>query len=249
MKKLIGAALAALALHTFAAQADTKAVEEALKQALPNTKPDSIVPSPMPGLYEVAIGPKLFYVSEDGRFLVQGSLVDIKSRKDLTEEKQAQARLNALQKVGTNNMIVFKPKIGAHLAYVFTDIDCGYCRKLHSEIDQYMKEGIEIRYLFFHRSGPATDSYYKAVSVWCAKDRNEAFTKAKKGDTPERKECDNPVDEHMALGNAMGANGTPMIVTEKGTILPGYVPAPQLSKILAQESGKTAEATAAGAKK
>jgi thiol:disulfide interchange protein DsbC len=238
MKKLIGAALGTLAFLSFAAQADTKAVEEALKQALPNVKPDSIAPSPMAGLYEVAVGPKLFYVSEDGRYLIQGSLIDIKERKDLTEDKQAEARLNSLKKVGTDNMIVFKPKIGKHVAYVFTDIDCGYCRKLHSEIDQYLKEGIEVRYLFFPRAGEGSDSYFKAVSVWCAKNRNDAFTKAKRGENVERKDCDNPVDEHLALANAMGANGTPMIVTEKGAILPGYVPAPQLSKILNQEGGQ-----------
>lgn len=240
MKKLIGAALGALAFVSFTAQADIKAVEEALKQALPNVKPDSIAPSPMAGLYEVAVGPKLFYVSEDGRYLIQGSLIDIKERKDLTEDKQAEARLNSLKKVGTDQMIVFKPKIGKHVAYVFTDIDCGYCRKLHSEIDQYQKEGIEIRYLFFPRAGEGSDSYFKAVSVWCAKDRNAAFTKAKKGENIERKECDNPVDEHMALGNAMGASGTPMIVTEKGSILPGYVPAPRLAKIFEQEGGTPA---------
>jgi thiol:disulfide interchange protein DsbC len=181
------------------------------------------------------VGPKLFYVSEDGRYLMQGSMIDIKERKDLTEAKLASARLGSLDKVGVDNMIVFKPKQAKHLAYVFTDIDCGYCRKLHSEIDQYQKEGIEIRYLFFPRAGVDSDSYHKAVSVWCAKDRNAALTKAKKGEVPERKECDNPVDEHMALGVAMGANGTPMIVTEKGDILPGYVPAAQLSKIMSQQ--------------
>lgn len=238
MKKLIGAAAGIFAFLSFAAQADTKAAEEALKQALPNVKPDSIAPSPLPGLYEVAVGPKLFYISEDGRYLIQGSLVDIKERKDLTEGKQADARLNSLKKVGTEKMIVFKPKMGQHVAYVFTDIDCGYCRKLHSEIDQYSKEGIEIRYLFFPRAGEGSDSWFKAVSVWCAKDRNGAFTKAKRGENVERKECENPVGEHYALGNAMGANGTPMIVTEAGSILPGYVPAQQLAKILNQESAK-----------
>ncbi len=217
------------------AQADAKAVEEALKQALPNIKPDSVQPSPLAGLYEVMVGPKMFYVSEDGRYLIQGSLIDIKARKDLTEAKVAEARLGSLDKVGLANMIVFKPKIAQHVVYVFTDIDCGYCRKLHSEIDQYSKEGIEIRYLFFPRSGPNTDSYYKAISVWCAKDRNAALTKAKKGENLERKECENPVDKHMQLASDFGANGTPMIITEKGDVLPGYVPAPQLSKILNQQ--------------
>jgi thiol:disulfide interchange protein DsbC len=239
MKKLFGAAVWGLAcLLSGAAQADTKAIEEALKQALPNVKPDSIQPSPLAGLFEVMVGPKLFYVSEDGRYVLQGSMIDIKERKDLTEAKMTQARLNSLKKVGTDKMVIFKPKQTKHVAYVFTDIDCGYCRKLHSEMDNYFKEGIEIRYLFFPRAGEGSDSYYKAVSVWCAKDRNDALTKAKKGENLERKECDNPVSEHMALGTAMGANGTPMIVTEKGDILPGYVPAAQLSKILSQDDKK-----------
>lgn len=232
MKTLIRAAISGLALLGGMAQADTKAVEDALKQALPTIKPDAINPSPIKGIYEVVVGARLFYVSEDGRYLMQGSMVDLKSREDLTEKKLSEARLGALQKLGTEQMIVFKPKILKHVAYVFTDIDCGYCRKLHSEIDQYLREGIEIRYLFFPRAGKDSDSYHKAVTVWCAKDRNAALTKAKNGENLARKQCDNPIDEHMALATAMGTNGTPMIVTEKGAILPGYVPAAQLTKVM-----------------
>ena len=232
MKTLIRAAISGLALLGGMAQADTKAVEDVLKQALPTIKPDAINPSPIKGIYEVVVGARLFYVSEDGRYLMQGSMVDLKSREDLTEKKLSEARLGALQKLGTEQMIVFKPKILKHIAYVFTDIDCGYCRKLHSEIDQYLREGIEIRYLFFPRAGKDSDSYHKAVTVWCAKDRNAALTKAKNGENLARKHCDNPIDEHMALATAMGTNGTPMIVTEKGAILPGYVPAAQLTKVM-----------------
>jgi thiol:disulfide interchange protein DsbC len=232
MKTLIRAAISGLALLGGMAQADTKAVGDALKQALPTIKPDAINPSPIKGIYEVVVGARLFYVSEDGRYLIQGSMVDLKSREDLTEKKLSEARLGALQKLGTEQMIVFKPKILKHVAYVFTDIDCGYCRKLHSEIDQYLREGIEIRYLFFPRAGKDSDSYHKAVTVWCAKDRNAALTKAKNGENLARKQCDNPIDEHMALATAMGTNGTPMIVTEKGAILPGYVPAAQLTKVM-----------------
>lgn len=235
MKKMTLAAIAGLALFGTQAEADTKTVEAALKQALPTIKPDAISESPLKGLYEVVVGARLFYVSEDGRYLMQGSMIDLKSREDLTEKKLADARLGALKKLGTDKMIVFKPKILRHVAYVFTDIDCGYCRKLHSEMDQYLKEGIEIRYLFFPRAGKDSDSYYKAVTVWCAKDRNEALTRAKNGENLARKTCDNPVDEHMELASAMGANGTPMIVTEKGGILPGYVPAPQLTKMMEEK--------------
>lgn len=239
MKTYWGVAILGMAVLFFGpAYADNKAIEQALKEALPGVKPDSITPSAMSGLYEVVVGPKLFYVSDDGRYLFQGSMIDVKAREDLTEGKLAGARIGALKKVGADNMIVFKPKSPKHLVYVFTDIDCGYCRKLHSEIDQYLKEGIEIRYLFFPRAGEGSDSYKKAVSVWCADDRNTALTKAKRGDAVESRECDNPVSRHLTLGTQMGAAGTPMLVTEKGNILPGYVPASQLAKILAQESGQ-----------
>lgn len=225
-------------VSSFASAADTKAIEAALQKVLPSLKPDSIQPSPIPGLYEVTVGPKLFYMTEDGHYLIQGALVDVDAREDLTEKKQAGARLAALDKIGPQRMVVFKPKTSQHVAYVFTDIDCGYCRKLHSEIDEYLKRGIEIRYLFFPRAGEDSESYDKAVSVWCAKDRNAALTKSKKGETVEKKTCENPVKEHMRLATAMGAGGTPMIVTEKGTILPGYVPAQQLSQMMSEEKPK-----------
>jgi thiol:disulfide interchange protein DsbC len=235
MKNIVFAALAACGLFSSVTEADPKAVEDALKVALPTIKPDAITESAIKGVYEVVVGARLFYVSEDGRYLMQGSMVDLKSREDLTEKKLAGARLEALKKIGTDKMIVFKPKATQHVIYVFTDIDCGYCRKLHSEIDQYLKLGIEVRYLFFPRAGKDSDSYFKAVTVWCAKDRNAALTKAKSGENLARKQCDNPIDEHMALAEAMGANGTPMIVTEKGVIMPGYVPAEQLLKMLEEK--------------
>ena len=223
-----------------AAEGDTsanKAIEDSIKLIIPGSKADSIKPTKVPGLYEVMVGAKLFYMSEDGNYLVQGTLYDIKAKQDLTESRLADARVSSLSKVSTDKTINFKPKTKKHLIYVFTDIDCGYCRKLHSEIDQYLNEGIEIRYLFFPRAGEGSDSWQKAVSVWCAKDRNTALTKAKKGETIETKQCENPVKEHYSLGEALGASGTPMIVTETGHVLPGYVAASQLSKMLAQGGG------------
>lgn len=240
MKKISRLVTGLLALAAFAVHADTAQVQEALKKNLPSIKADSINPSPIKGVYEVIVGARLFYVSEDGRYLMQGSMVDLVSREDVTEKKLTTVRLDAINKIGAQNMIVFKPKIQKHVAYVFTDIDCGYCRKLHSEMEQYLKEGIEIRYMFFPRAGEDSDSYRKAVTVWCAKDRNAALTRAKNGENLANKDCKNPVKDHMALALALGANGTPMIVTDKGVVLPGYVPAAQLSKEMedkpAQES-------------
>lgn len=239
MKKLLVLCLAGLTAVSATAEENTvatKAIESSLKQALPGVTPDTIKPTPIAGLYEVVVGPKLFYVSADGNYLIQGAMIDVKAKADLTEPRLALARVDSLSKVGDGKMISFKPKAAKHHVYVFTDIDCGYCRKLHSEIDQYGKAGIEIRYLFFPRAGEGSESWNKAISVWCAKDRNGALTKAKKGENVETKQCDNPVSEHYALGNAIGAQGTPMIVTEKGNVLPGYVAAGQLSKILEHEA-------------
>ena len=217
------------------AQADEASIRKALGLSMPTLKLDSIKPAEVKGLYEVTVGANILYVSEDGKYLLQGHLIDIAARKDLTEEKLANTRKLAIEQVGEDQSIIFKPEESKYKVAVFTDIDCGYCRKLHSEMDQYLAEGITIQYLFYPRAGKGSDSYNKAVSVWCADDKNAALTAAKQGKTPDAKTCDNPVDEHMRLGAEFDARGTPMIVTEKGNIFPGYIPAKQLAKALAAE--------------
>ena len=238
MRKVIQIAalsLFGLTLTLHAANADEAAVRQAMTKSMPSVKIDSVKPSEVKGLYEVIVGANIFYVSEDGKYLLQGRLVDVAARKDLTEEKLSGTRKLAIEKIGQENMIVFKPKIKKYTVSVFTDIDCGYCRKLHSEIDQYLAEGITIQYLFFPRAGKNSDSYNKAVSVWCADDRNAALTAAKKDQKVPAKTCDNPVDEHMQLGEYFDVKGTPMIVTEKGNVYPGYLPAKQLVEVLESE--------------
>jgi thiol:disulfide interchange protein DsbC len=239
MKKIITIiAVSLLGLTWSVAQADEEAIKQALTKSMPSIKIGSIKTTEITGLYEVTVGGNIFYVSGDGKYLLQGHLVDVAARKDLTEEKLSSARKQAIANIGVDKMIVFKPKISKYTVTIFTDIDCGYCRKLHSEIDQYLAEGITIQYLFFPRAGKGSDSYHKAVSVWCADDRKAALTAAKKGETPPAKTCDNPVDEHMQLGEDFEVKGTPMMVTEKGNIFPGYLPAKQLAEALADEQGK-----------
>jgi len=229
------AVLSLLGLTLPAANADENAIRESMAKSMPTVKIDSVKPSVVKGFYEVIVGTNIFYVSDDGKYLLQGRLVDVAARKDLTEEKLSGTRKQAIEKIGQENMIVFKPKIGKYTVTVFTDIDCGYCRKLHSEIDQYLAQGITIQYLFFPRAGKDSDSYNKAVSVWCADDRNAALTAAKKDQKVPAKTCDNPVDKHMQLGADFDVKGTPMIVTEKGNIYPGYLPAKQLVEVLESE--------------
>ena len=231
---IIIAALSSVVLASVA-QADEASIRKALGLSMPTLKLDSIKPAEVKGLYEVTVGANILYVSEDGKYLLQGHLIDIAARKDLTEGKLANIRKLAIDQVGEDQSIIFKPEDSKYKVAVFTDIDCGYCRKLHAEMDQYLAEGITIQYLFYPRAGKGSDSYNKAVSVWCADDKNAALTAAKQGKTPDAKTCDNPVDEHMRLGAEFDARGTPMIVTEKGNIFPGYIPAKQLAKALAAE--------------
>jgi len=236
MKRVIKiGALSLIGLTLSVAHADEDAIRQALTKSMPSVKIGSVKPSEINGLYEVTMGGNIFYVSGDGKYLVQGHLVDVAARVDLTEEKLSGVRKQAIEKLGLDKMIVFKPKESKYTVSIFTDIDCGYCRKLHSEIDQYMAQGITIQYMFFPRAGKGSDSYNKAVSVWCAADRKAALTEAKKGDTPPAKTCTNPVDEHMQLAEEFEVKGTPMMVTEKGNIFPGYLPAKQLAEALADE--------------
>ncbi|MEQ1638334.1 MAG: DsbC family protein [Methylococcales bacterium] len=220
-------------LNTAIAQADEAAIKKALAISMPSAKLDSVKVSEIKGLYEVVIGSTIFYVSEDGKYLVQGRLVDIAAKKDLTEQKLVTIRQSVLAKLNKDETIDFNAPIHKHTVYVFTDIDCGYCRKLHSEIDQYLAEGISVRYLFFPRAGKGSGSYDKAVSVWCAKDRNKALTLAKQDKPIEAKTCPNPIDKHMQLAEEFEVRGTPMIVTDKGTVFPGYIPAKHLAETLA----------------
>ncbi|WP_022947203.1 DsbC family protein [Methylohalobius crimeensis] len=230
MTKFLFPLLLGVGLNVQAAEPDQ--LRQALEQHLPGATIDSIQKSEIPGLYEVAVGPHLYYVSEDGRYLLNGHLIDLSNRTDLTEAKLSKARLASLDEIGEESMIIFAPDEPKHTVSVFTDIDCGYCRKFHSQIDAYLEKGIKVRYLFYPRAGKGSNSYHKAIAVWCSKDRNASLTAAKQGETPEMKSCDHPVDQHMALAEEFGVRGTPMIVTDSGEVLPGFVPPDALAQHL-----------------
>jgi thiol:disulfide interchange protein DsbC len=221
------------ACNAGAAEPDSNAaIKESLAKVLPGVTPDQIKPSPMQGVSEVLVGARLFYISDDGRYLLQGSLIDLATRKDISEERRKEIRLDAINEIGSEDMIVFPAEKERHTITVFTDIDCGYCRKLHKEVDQFNAEGITVRYLMFPRSGINSPSYDKAVSVWCADDRNAALTQAKAGEPVTPRKCDNPVKEQYELGGMLGVTGTPALILDNGELLPGYVPAKRLAKAL-----------------
>jgi len=236
IKRFSGICLLFLSMSLFnLSVADTgaqEAITKSLSKIFPGVTPDKIAPSPMEGVSEVLIGPRLMYVSNDGKYLLQGSLIDLKTRTDIGEERRNGIRLDALNDLGEEKMIVFPAKEQKHVITVFTDIDCGYCRKLHGEMDKYNEKGITVRYLMFPRAGIGSASYKKAVSVWCSKDQQDAMTRSKSGENVPNATCDNPVKEEYELGQLIGVRGTPAIIMEDGAMLPGYVPAARLVKAL-----------------
>jgi thiol:disulfide interchange protein DsbC len=229
---------ATLALPGAASADDVATVKAAVAKALPEVKVDGVATSPIPGLYEVMVGSQIIYVTGDGRYFVDGRIVDLKTREDLTEPRLSAVRKGAVNAVGDDQMIVFAGPKAEHTVTVFTDIDCPYCAKLHSQIKQYEDEGIRVRYLLFPRAGARSPSYDEAVSVWCSEDRNQALTDAKAGKKIPAKTCDNPVDEHMALGRKVGVSGTPAIMLESGELIPGYVEPKRLAQMIARSSVK-----------
>ncbi len=204
-----------------------------LAKLIPGEEPSSITESPAKGLYEVVYGTDVFYIHEDGKYLLQGDLIDVDTRTNLTSEAKSSGRKEAMAAVTDDKTIVFAPKEKAkHTITVFTDIDCPYCQKMHNDMKGYNDAGIAIRYMLYPRAGVDSPSYDKVVSVWCAENRQEAMTKSKSGKEIEAKTCDNPVKEHMAIAQKIGVTGTPAIVLESGELMPGYVPPKELAKVL-----------------
>ena len=213
---------------------DMAQIKESLQALVPGLEADSISPSAVDGLYDVVFGTRVFYISADGRYFLQGNILDTQTKVSLTESKQNGLRADLIQSMDEAGMIVFSPESPKYTVTVFTDIDCSYCRKLHREIEAYNDAGIAIRYAAYPRSGPNTPSYFKAVSVWCGKDRKGLMTQAKNGEDFAQSRCDSPVDKHMEIASQIGISGTPTIILEDGSLLPGYVPVQRLLQTLEQ---------------
>ena len=209
---------------------------------LPGAQASDVAVSPIPGLYEVAMGGLIAYVSADGKYLLSGNVYDLDTQENLTASRRNSARAKALAAASESNMIVFGPANAKMTVTVFTDIDCGYCRKFHSQIAEVNKSGVRVRYMFFPRTGPGTESWTKAEQVWCAADRREALTRAKKGDAVKGKTCgDAAVKSQYELGSDLGVEGTPAIFTQTGDYIGGYVTPAELVQAI-QESQKAAVA-------
>lgn len=212
-----------------------EAVLETGKRIFPQGA-DSISETPIRGLFEVTSETTVLYVSEEGKFAIEGDIFDLTDGKNLTEERRNRARAKAIDGLAEQNMITFAPDEARHTISVFTDVDCGYCRKLHREIPALQRAGIRVRYLAFPRAGVSSDTYKTMVSVWCAGDRQKAMTNAKSGKPVPGRQCAHPLAEHLDIGRRIGVRGTPAIVLEDGTLISGYLPAARLRDVLEKTS-------------
>ena len=241
----VAAALAVASVSASAASS-ASAADAAAKAKIAKAvgvTPEEVSPSPIPGIYEVRHDHEFGYATADGKYLLRGDLVNTETGEQITEEHRRADRASSLQALGSDSTIDFAPSPPIATKYtvtVFTDVDCPYCRHMHSQIKQYNALGIAVRYAFFPRTGPNTESWRKAEAVWCSPDRKAALTEAKLGKPISAKACSNPVDKDFKLGIDLGVRGTPMIFLPNGELIPGYVPPDELAKDLAQaDSGAT----------
>lgn len=228
--------------------ANEKTVRDAVQALGSDIKIDTVSPAPIPGFYQVIASGRLVYVSADGKYMMNGEIIDMAKKLNLSQATWASARRAELAKVDDSHKLVFAPPNPKYTVTVFTDVDCAYCRELHKHIDEFNKNGIAVQYLFWPRTGIKTTagndtpSYTRAVAVWCAADRKATFNSAMKGGDVGKASCKNPVADDFALGERLGVSGTPTIMFQDGTTIPSYVTPDQLLIALRQiEAGKPLE--------
>lgn len=237
ISRLVAATLlGGLLLPAFAVAEDIEErITQRLQTAVPGLQVESMAPAKAPGIYEVRTNSgQIVYATEDAEYLFIGDLVKLENAGyvNLTEQARTSQRRQTINEHAKKGGLIQYAAKGEQKAVidVFTDIDCGYCRKLHGEMDELNELGITVNYYGFPRSGPGTESFRKYVSVWCAEDPQAAMNKAKSGGAVKPADCANPVAEQYNLGRLVGVTGTPAIVLEDGTLMPGYVPAETLAR-------------------
>jgi thiol:disulfide interchange protein DsbC len=216
------------------AEAELQLVRTRVAETFDEIEAKHVQPSPVPGWYTIRKGTIIAYISADGRYLLQGDLIDLDNEINLTAETQNTVREAMLRDIPDQQTIVFAPDHVKYTVSVFTDIDCTYCRRFHSHINEYLAQGIKVRYLMYPRSGPGSASWKKAEEVWCASNRQKALTLAKLDRKFDTRSCDaSIVHEQYALGQDVGLQGTPALVLQDGTMISGYLPPAELSQRMA----------------
>ena len=208
------------------------ASQDNIREGLKNILPDGAVieliePSPIPGIYAVYYGDlQPIYVTQDGSFFIYGDIykININSISNITEKSVAERRKLILQNIPSEELISFKSSNEQFSVIVFTDVDCGYCRKLHNQIDEYNSLGISINYAAFPRSGIGTSAFTKMVGAWCSDNPKDSMTKLKNNLTLDISFCENqPVSKQYIIGKKLGVDGTPSVFSMDGEMFPGYI--------------------------
>ena len=207
---------------------DKELISAKLENILPaDAVIESIEPSIFDGIYKVYYGDlQPIYVSQDGNFFIYGDMYQINSNRiiNITNEETKSRRVDLLSSIPSNELIIFKSKNEISAITVFTDVDCGYCRKLHSQISEYNKVGITVKYAAFPRSGIGTQTFTRMVGAWCADDPKKVITDLKNDKKLNLDFCDDqPIAKHYVVGQKLGISGTPAIITSDGELIPGYV--------------------------
>ncbi|MFK7854375.1 MAG: DsbC family protein [Granulosicoccus sp.] len=198
-------------------------VGERLSDVLPGISVTSLTETPLPGLYELITDGQIYYLDESAEYLIDGSLIQLRDRVNLTDARLGGIHMSLIKEMGEENMLIYEPEQPSTRSItVFTDISCGYCRRLHAELDTLLDEGVRVRYLLFPRAGLGSQAHKDLESVWCAENPQEAMTNAKAGGKIDPKTCANPIELHVALAEQVGLRGTPLIYTDSGEKIPGY---------------------------
>ena len=228
--RLVASGLVSLVLHALPAVADDDlaAIKKRLSERFTDLTITAVRPAPVAGLYEMEFGARTALVTADGRYLINGDLIDMEARRNLTAEHHAKLILKAIDALGESNMIVIGPTDAKRTITVFTDVDCPYCARLHKEVPKLNEAGVKVRYLLYPRAGKGSETYKRSVAVWCAKDRAKALGIAKGGGAIEMKTCSNPVDAVLKLAEEVPVEGTPTLVLDDGRVVPGFAPADKL---------------------
>jgi len=220
------------AFNTVAAEQVEERLAKRLQQVFPDINISSVHATPIDNIYEVMVGPDVIYMTGDARYVLKGDLIDMQERRNLSEDVRSQSRVDLLKSIPKSDYIEFASKNSKDTIYVFTDIDCSYCRKLHRDVPELNENAITVRYLAYPRAGIGSASFKKMENVWCADNPPQALTDAKNGRPAKTSDCKNPVEKEYLLGKEMGVRGTPAIFLENGQAVPGYMTPEELLSVL-----------------
>ena len=211
----------------------TDELEAQISKHLPELQITSIADTPVDGVYELISGGQIYYIGDGGRYIIDGEMIDLETRDNLTNQRLGSIHIGLINAMDEGDMLVYTPeKNTGRSITVFTDTTCGFCRKLHQELDQILDAGIAVRYLLFPRAGLGSAAHQSLESVWCADNPQKAMTLAKTGGRVKDANCTNPIESHVALAQQVGLRGTPLIYLDTGAQVPGYRAAQELVRMV-----------------